>query len=120
MKRKHHDLLAWQEAISLVKLVYQTSKAFPRAELYGLTSQMRRAAVSVPANIAEGAGRTSKKEFLQYLSIARGSLTELETYVVLAKELAFCSDAQELESSIDRVLALIGGLINSERAREVR
>jgi four helix bundle protein len=118
MKRKHHDLLAWQEGIALVKLVYDATKNFPRSELYGLTSQMRRAAVSVPANIAEGAGRTSQKEFLQYLSIARGSLTELETYVILAKELAFAEQPVQVEQKIDRVLALLGGLINAERVRE--
>ena len=70
MKRHHHDLQVWQEAIGLVTEVYQISKTFPKEEVYGLTSQLRRAAVSVPANIAEGAARQTTKEFLQFLAIA--------------------------------------------------
>lgn len=115
MKRKHHDLLAWQQGIVLVKAVYRLTAGFPQNELYGLTSQMRRAAVSVPANIAEGMGRNSTKELLQFLVIARGSLSELDTYVVLSKELGFASSTEEIESLVDRVFALIGGLINSHR-----
>ena len=115
MRRKHHQLVAWQAAIALVKKIYETTKFFPQNEVYGLTSQMRRAAVSVPANIAEGAGRTTSKEFVQFLSIARGSLSELNTYLVICKELGYLSDTSELEALIDRVFGLVGGLINSER-----
>ncbi|MEW6354304.1 MAG: four helix bundle protein [Pseudomonadota bacterium] len=79
MKRKHHELRVWQTAIMLVKEVYKITADFPRDEVYGLTSQMRRAAISIPSNISEGAARTSVKEFLQFLSVARGSLSELET-----------------------------------------
>jgi len=71
--RSHHRLEAWKEAMALVKEVYEISSAFPNNEQYGLTSQIRRAAVSVPSNIAEGAGRHSLKEFIQFLGIARGS-----------------------------------------------
>jgi four helix bundle protein len=67
VKRKHHDLLAWQQGVSLVKAIYRLTANFPHSELYGLTSQMRRAAVSVPANIAEGMGRNTTKELLQFL-----------------------------------------------------
>ena len=98
-----------------VKKIYETTKSFPQNEIYGLTSQMRRAAVSVPANIAEGAARTTTKEFLQFLSIARGSLSELDTYVIISRELGYLSDVAEVEALIDRVFGLIGGLINSER-----
>ena len=115
MRRKHHQLVAWQVAVTLVKKIYETTKSFPQNEIYGLTSQMRRAAVSVPANIAEGAARTTTKEFLQFLSIARGSLSELDTYVVISRELGYLSDVAEAEALIDRVFGLIGGLINSER-----
>lgn len=89
MRRKRHDLLVWQEAIQLVKMVYEVTAGFPRDELYGLTSQMRRAAVSVPSNIAEGAARFGTKEFLQFLAIARGSLSEIETQIIIANRLGF-------------------------------
>ena len=108
-------MVAWQAAIMLVKKIYETTKSFPQNEVYGLISQMRRAAVSVPANIAEGAGRTTAKEFVQFLSIARGSLSELDTYIVICKDLGYVSDTAELESLMDRVFGLVGGLINSER-----
>jgi four helix bundle protein len=72
--RKHHELRVWQEAVALVTNVYKVTAAFPKEEVFGLTGQMRRAAVSVPSNIAEGAARNTDKEFLQFLSIARGSL----------------------------------------------
>lgn len=115
MRRKHQDLMAWQQAMELVRLVYKLTFAFPKHELFGLVGQMRRAAVSVPANIAEGAGRTSKKEFLQFLSISRGSLNELDTYILLSKDLGYLKDADEVESLTQRVFALLGGLIASER-----
>ena len=113
MKRKHHDLHVWQEARLLVKDIYTLTKQFPREEIYGLTSQMRRASVSVPSNISEGAARTSKKEFLQFLSIARGSLSELETQVILTTDLGYMKNNGALLSRIDRTFSLLGGLINS-------
>lgn len=115
MRRKHQDLMAWQQSMILVKLIYKTTSEFPKHELFGLTSQMRRAAVSVPANIAEGAGRTSKKEFLQFLSIARGSLSELDTLSLIATELGYLADTVEISGLTNRVFGLLGGLINSER-----
>ena len=119
MKRKHHDLHVWQEAGVLVKDVYTVTKQFPREEIYALTSQMRRAAVSVPSNISEGAARTTKKEFLQFLSIARGSLSELETQVLLAGDLGYLDDNKLLLSRIERSFGLLGGLINSVQKRVV-
>ena len=113
MKRKHHTLKAWQEAMQLVKEVYAVTASFPREESYGLTSQIRRAAVSIPSNIAEGAARTGTKEFLRFLSIARGSVSELETQIILAKELNFMKSNEELLEKINGVFGLLGGLMNS-------
>jgi four helix bundle protein len=83
------DLIAWQKAKVLALDVYLCTREFPKAEIYGLTSQMRRAAVSVPSNIAEGKGRYSQKEFVQFLYHARGSLLELETQLEIAHELSY-------------------------------
>ncbi|MGE5526741.1 MAG: four helix bundle protein [Rhodospirillaceae bacterium] len=104
MSRKHHDLVAWKEALSLVTDVYRATSGFPREEAYGLTGQMRRAAVSVPANIAEGAARNTDKEFLQFLHIARGSLSELETHTLIARNLGYLMPNEELSSKIRRSL----------------
>ena len=120
MPRKHHGLLAWQQAISLVKMVYQVSSGFPQAEQFGLTSQMRRAAISVPANIAEGVGRFSIKDRVHFMTMARGSLNELETYVVIARELGFLRDTTEIETAIDSASGLLNGLINAERRKAAK
>lgn len=117
MRRKHHDLKAWQEAMALVKAVYHSTTEFPQSEVYGLTSQMRRAAVSVPSNIAEGAARSGDKEFFKFLSIARGSLSELETQVLIARDISYLERDLELLEIIDKVFGLIGGLMNSIRKR---
>ncbi len=89
----YQQLKVWQSGIQLVKSVYLLSQKFPKDELYGLTSQMRRAVVSIPANIAEGHARDSTKEFLHHISIALGSLAELETMFVLAEELGYSDTA---------------------------
>lgn len=99
--------------MQLVKHVYEVTGGFLAEEKYGLVSQMRRAAVSVPSNIAEGAARQSNREFLQFLVIARGSLSELDTQYLLAKQLNLTSGQAELEHQIDRVFGLLGGLLNS-------
>jgi len=116
--RSYHSLLAWREAIVLVKEVYELTKGFPSSEMYGLTSQMRRASVSVPSNIAEGAARKGDVEFLQFLSISRGSLSELETQIIISCELRFISDNTAIISQLEKVFGLIGGLMNSIRKRE--
>jgi len=113
VRRKHHDLQVWQLAIRMVKDVYALTANFPPSETYGLTQQIRRAAVSVPSNIAEGAARNSTKEFLHFLGIARGSLSELETQIVIAREIGYLADHGPLERQIDDVFGLLGGLINS-------
>jgi four helix bundle protein len=83
----YRDLIAWQKAMDLVTAIYRVTGSFPREELYGLTSQLRRAAVSVPSNIAEGQARFSRKEFHHFLSQARGSLVEIETQLMIAENL---------------------------------
>jgi len=113
IKRRHHDLLVWQEGISLVKEIYAVTAAFPKEEAFGLTSQMRRSAVSVPSNVAEGAARVGKKEFIQFLAISRGSLMELETQIILAKELDFIEDGQSLLGKVNKIFALLNGLITA-------
>ena len=81
--KSHRDLIAWQKAMNLAEAIYQLIRSFPKEEVYGLTSQIRRCAVSIPANVAEGQGRRSKKEFQQFLGHARGSLLELDTHLEL-------------------------------------
>jgi four helix bundle protein len=94
--RPHYNLEAWKEAMALVKGVYQITRTFPSDETFGLVSQMRRAAVSVPSNLAEGAARTSPKEFAQFLSVARGSLSELETQLLIAEEIEYIKPRHEI------------------------
>ncbi len=114
MVKSHRDLLVWQEGMALVKFVYQCTSDFPKEEVFGLTSQMRRAAVSIPSNVAEGAARNGKREFIQFLGIARGSLSELETQVIISRDLGFLAPpASELTEKIDRLFKLINGLIHS-------
>jgi len=96
--RRYTDLIAWQKAMDLVEGVYRLTKQFPKEELYGLVSQMRRSAVSIPSNIAEGHCRNGRREYVHHLSIALGSLGELETQVLIAQRLGYPED--------DRLLAL--------------
>lgn len=90
------QLTVWQKAYELALEIYKFSKAFPKEEIYGLTSQMRRAAVSIPANIAEGYERKNRKEYLQFLYIAKGSTGEVETYLSLARDLGYLSSQDYL------------------------
>jgi four helix bundle protein len=117
MKPAHHDLKAWREGLGLVKSVYSATARFPRAEQFCLTSQMRRAAISVPSNIAEGSARASTKELLKFLVIARGSLMELETQIWVAKEQEYLDEGSEseLRQRVERVFALLSGLIAAKR-----
>jgi four helix bundle protein len=111
--RSHRDLLAWQEAMGLVQTVYQQTKGFPKDEVFGLAVQMRRAAVSVPSNIAEGAARNSSREYFQYLGIATGSLAELETQLELATRLGYLQQGSEALQHVHRVGRLVNALRNS-------
>src|SRR5438477_5251096 len=113
--RSYRELTVWQQAMELVLMVYRDSRSFPREELYGLTGQLRRAAISVPSNIAEGQGRRSTKEFLKHLSIARGSLLEVQTQIEIGLRLKFVSapNATQVQSQSTSVLRLLNGLINA-------
>ena len=110
------DLLVWQKALTLSVLCYQLTKAFPKDEMYGMTAQIRRASVSVPANIAEGHGREHTRSFIQFLRIAQGSLKELETHLMLAEQVnlapaAALAQAFAMTDEIGRMLrALIRAL----------
>ncbi len=111
------DLIAWQKVMTLTKVIYTVTMKFPAIEQFGLTSQMRRAAISIPSNIAEGYGRGSQPDFARFLKIARGSLMELQTQVMLAEELGYLpssNDAQPVLEETDRVLQ---GLIRSVSGR---
>jgi four helix bundle protein len=108
------ELRVWKESIELAKLVYRTSANFPADEKYGLKSQVNRAAVSVPSNIVEGAGRGSDKEFAQFLKIALGSAFENETQMILAEAFGFVTEAenQKLMQQLSDVQKMLNGLIN--------
>jgi four helix bundle protein len=108
--RSYKDLVAWQKSMDLVTAVYRASQGFPKEEIFGLVSQIRRAAVSVPSNIAEGHARTSKKEFQYFLSNARGSLAELETQLTIAHQLAYI-DETGINQLLDR-LGEVGRILN--------
>lgn len=115
LRRAHKDLLAWQDSMTLVEKIYELTLGFPSEERFGLTQQMRRAAVSVPSNIAEGAARAGVRERLQFLHIASGSLAELDTQLELAVRLGFVADVGPLQALMDRVTALLIGLMKSLR-----
>ena len=117
-KRRHHGPLAWQKAIGLVERAYTVTSAFPSHENFGLIAQCRRASVSVASNIAEGAARNSQKEFLQFLGIARGSLSELETQFIISTKLGYIHNDAEIFDAIDELFGLLGGLVKSIRNRE--
>ena len=109
--RTHKDLDAWKRSMDLVETIYKATKEFPPEELYGLTNQLRRAAVSIASNIAEGAARNFTKEFLQFLHVALGSVSEVETQIIIAKRLDYLDDTSAAEEQIETVRRLILGLI---------
>jgi len=111
----YEQLEVWQKAMQMVALVYKSTKRFPKEEMYGLTMQLRRAAVSVPSNIAEGQGRRSTKEFLNHLSMARGSLLEVETQTEIAFRLEYLTQEEKirLKELTNEVGRLLNGLIRA-------
>jgi four helix bundle protein len=113
----YRDLLAWQRAMDLVEGVYNVSKCWPPTETYGLVNQIRRAAVSIPSNVAEGQDRTSDREFLQFLSVAHGSLREVETQLLISKRLGYTTqhDVETLIEQAAEVGRLMQGLIRRLR-----
>ncbi len=119
MNRAHKKLDVWRESVSLATHIYQITEKFPKAEVYGLTSQMRRAVVSVSSNIAEGAARFSSKEFGQFLNIAGGSLSELDTQLEIACNLTFLTveEKKEIDNKIDAIAAKLAGLIKHTKQK---
>jgi four helix bundle protein len=117
--QSYRDLRVWQEAVKLAEICYRLTKNFPKDELYGMTSQSRRASVSIAANIAEGYGRKHKGEYIQFLYIAQGSLKELETHLLIAQrvEIASAESIDPILSQCDSVGRLLGGLIRAIESR---
>jgi four helix bundle protein len=113
--RSYRELIAWRKAIDLVTAIYEYTRSFPDSERFGLTSQLRRAAVSVPSNIAEGQGRASTGEFNQFLGHARGSLLEIETQILIARNLGFLAstDSELLLTKCAEVGRIVNGLMGS-------
>ncbi len=110
--KSYKELIVWKKAIQLVKEVFILTEKFPKSELYGLISQMRRAAIAIPSNIAEGYGRKSPKEYFQFYSIAYGSALELETQIIIAKELKFALDIdfENTDNLLEEVLRMLNSM----------
>ncbi|MFV0148627.1 four helix bundle protein [Empedobacter falsenii] len=111
--QSHKDLKVWQESMILVEEVYRLTSNFPKEELFGLVSQMRRASISIPSNIAEGAGRKSKKEFIHFLYIALGSLNEIETQLEISKRLNYISNLDDFDTQFLHIKRMLLKLIES-------
>ena len=121
MALHYKDLIAWRKAMDLVNAVYDATDAFPKRETYSLTDQIRRAAVSVPSNIAEGQAHYSNREFLHFLRHSRGSLAELETQLLIAQGRHYLSDGDvdRLLNQANELSRILSGLINSLKQREI-
>lgn len=117
--RSHRDLLVWQKGMDLAERVYALTATFPKHEVYGLSSQVRRASTSIPANIAEGNGRDSTKDYLRFLSIAVGSLAEVETFFELALRLEYCEESELIPTNdlLEQERRMLRGLQRSLRAK---
>ncbi|MGA2067135.1 MAG: four helix bundle protein [Thermoguttaceae bacterium] len=117
--RNYRELIVWQKGMDLVESIYRATSRFPREEIYALTNQVRRAATSIPCNIAEGQGRQTTKEFLNFLSIAHGSLREVETQVLIAGRLGYLTETARdaLLGSTAEVGRLINGLVAALKRR---
>lgn len=112
MLNSHKELIVWQKSITLVKDIYRLTSNFPKNELYGLSSQMQRAAVSIPSNIAEGYSRKNTKEYLQFLRIAYGSATELETQIIIAEDLYKDIDYKATAFLLEEILKMLNTIIS--------
>ena len=112
--QSYKDLVVWQKSIQLVSAIYRITEKFPKSEIFGLTSQMRRAAVSIPANLAEGYARKHRAEYVQFVRIAFGSGAELETFLVIAQNLKFVKKEEvvEAEKLLDEIMRMLNKLIS--------
>ena len=115
--KSHKDLFVYQKSLDFVVEIYQLTNDFPESEKYGLISQLRRAAISVPSNISEGAGRKSKKEFIQFLYIALGSLNEIETQIEISKRLAYIQEIDEINNELIHIKRMLLKLIENLKNR---
>jgi four helix bundle protein len=120
--KTHKDLNVWQESIKIVTLIYEKTKTFPKDELFSLTSQIKRSAISIPSNIAEGAARESNKEFLRFLFIAQGSVSELDTQLIIAKTLnLLCQeDYNMLNEKLTDIRKMLTGLIKFRKVKAIK
>lgn len=118
--RSYRDLVAWQKGMELVGEIYRISRDFPKDEIFGLVSQVRRAAVSIPSNIAEGHQKLSRKEYQHFLGNARGSLAEIETQILIAKDLDYLSETEmnQILNQSAELGRVLNGLINSIRKKQ--
>jgi len=112
MIKGHRDLNVWKKSLDLVEELYKCTRDFPKEESYSLTSQIRRSAISIPSNIAEGAARNSKKEFIQFLYIALGSTAELETQLIISGRLGYLKESTEFRTKLDEIKKMLLGLIS--------
>ena len=113
----HHDLDVWKRSISYVTKIYELTETFPSEERFGLISQIRRSAISIPSNVAEGAARRSDKEFLQFLYISLGSVAELETQLIISNNLKFMESSDQLLSELNEIKKMTLGLIKYVKSK---
>ena len=115
LKKPHKKLDVWQKSLVLIQRIYELTRSFPKIEIYGLTNQMRRAVISILANISEGAARQTKKEFIQFLHMAQGSLSELDTHLEISEKLGYLKEAniEELSLLMNDIDKMLTGLIKS-------
>lgn len=121
--KDHKDLIVWQKSMELTRIIYTLTKRFPQGEIFGLTNQIRRAVVSIPSNIAEGFGRNSDKQFIHFLKIAKESAAELETQLLISRDLSYLTakDAKSTLALYDEIARMLGALIrNIEKRVEKR
>ena len=118
-RKSHKDLILWQKALDFAVAVHAASATFPKAEIFGLVSQIRRAAVSIPSNVAEGSARRSTREFIAFLHIARGSMAEVETQLLLAQRVGYLDDIRlaALQLKLDEVGRIMNAVITGLRRR---
>lgn len=119
MEKPHKKLDAWKESVTLVTLVYELTRQFPQNEVFGLISQLRRAVISIPGNVAEGAARQTRREFVQFLYIARGSLSEVDTYIEIARKLGYIEKESifMVDQKLMDVDKIITGLIQAVKRK---